>query len=177
MAVGYVALEFARTDFDEGYARTVVGVHIRMNFEYESGEGLFVRLDAALLRGNGQWRRSNLDETIEQLFDTERVECAAKKHRSHIGRQIIFDVERIVNAFDEFEVVAQFAGVVFAHHLVELRAVQIDGHRLADALFVGRVEVQFFLINVVHAFEFLSHVDRPTERSHADTEFGFEFVE
>ena len=177
MAVGYVAFEFARTDFDEGYARAMVGVHIRMNFEYESGESLFVRFDAALLCGNGQRRRRNFDETVEQLLDTERVECAAEKHRRHIGCQIIFDVERIVNAIDEFEVVAQFAGVVVADHLVELRAVQIDGHRFADALFVGRVKVEFLLIDVVHTFEFLSHVDRPTERAHADAEFGFEFVE
>ena len=42
---------------------------------------------------------------------------------------------------------------------------------------VGLIEVERLLEDVVHTFETLSAVDRPTERTHLDAEFGFYLVE
>ena len=65
MAVIYVALESAGANLDEGDAGAVVGIHVGVNLEHETGEGIFFRIYHALFGLHGTRRRGYLHEAVE----------------------------------------------------------------------------------------------------------------
>ncbi|OPZ10631.1 MAG: hypothetical protein BWZ06_01866 [Bacteroidetes bacterium ADurb.BinA261] len=50
-------------------------------------------------------------------------------------------------------------------------------HRLGDHLFARFVQVETVAIHIIHATKALTHVNRPTQRSHRYLQFLFQFVE
>ena len=75
-----VTPEHAGTHFHESDTVAVVGVHVGVNLEDETGEFLLVRLHETLVRLAGERAGSDLDETIQHLADTEVVQRRPEEH-------------------------------------------------------------------------------------------------
>lgn len=108
MQVVGVTPENAGTHFHEGDAVAVVGVHVGVNLEDETGEFLLVRLYEALVRLAGERAGSDLDETVQHLADTEVVKCRSEEHGGHLPVEVRRAVYGGVYFPNEFEVFPQF---------------------------------------------------------------------
>ena len=177
MAVRHSTLEASAAHLAESNAGTVVGVDVGRNLEDETGElGLF-GADHALLGLNGTRRGGYLDKTVEQFLHTEIVECRTEKDGGHIGRKIGVDIKGRVNAFNEFQVIAQLLGVLVTHMGLKVGGMDINLNRFGHLLFVGCEEIEPLFIEVVHAFELGALVDGPREGAHADLQFLLQLIE
>lgn len=178
VAVGGVALEFARAHFDKRYAAAVVGIHVGMDLEHESRKCLLVGAYFALLGHDRLGRRGYLDETVEQFLDAEGVERAAEEYRGDLAGQILIDRQFGIHPLDKLQIIAQFGGIGLTYGLVDTRVVDVvDFHAFRYALFVGRKQIERVFVDVVHTFEFRAYVDRPAERAYRYFQFGFQLVE
>ena len=106
--VGLVALEATRADFQKRDPVAVVRVHVRMDLEHESGQFLLVGRHVALERMRLAGRRRDMDEAVEQLADSEIVQCAAEKDRRDLALAVAVEFERRINAFDELQIVRPY---------------------------------------------------------------------
>ena len=98
----------------------MVGVDVGCNLEDEARELRLFRVYHALLGLCGAWRRSYLDEAVEQLLHTEVVESRTEEYRCHLSRAVCLYVELRVYAVDEFEVVAQLLRILLADLCIKL---------------------------------------------------------
>ena len=140
----------------------MVGVDVGCDLENEATEFGFLGIDHAFFGSDGAGSRCDLDETIEQFFDTKVVECGTKEHGRDFGRKIGVNVESGVDTVDEFEVFAEFGRIAIADVGFEFAlCVDVYGHFFGHFLFVGREEIELLLEDVVDAFETLALVDGP----------------
>ena len=139
----------------------MVGVDVGSNLEDEARELRLFGVYHAFLCLCGAWRRSYLDEAVEQLLHTEVVESRTKEYWCHLCRAVCLYVELRIYAVDEFKVVAQLLRILLANLCVEFWRVYIDLHLLRHALLVGLEEVELLLEDVVHALELGTDIDRP----------------
>ena len=157
-----IAHKLAGAHFAEGDARTVVGVDVGGDLENEAAEFGFLGIDHAFFGRDGAGSRCDLDEAIEQFFDTKVVECRTKEHGRDFGRKIGVNVESGVDTVDEFEVFAEFGRIAIADVGFEFAlCVDVYGHFFGHFLFVSREEIELLLEDVVDAFETLALVDGP----------------
>ena len=75
MFVRCVSFKFAGTDLYECNAGAVVGIHVGVDLEHESGEVLFRWLNLALFSLDWAWRWCYLYKAVQQLFHSECIEC------------------------------------------------------------------------------------------------------
>ena len=175
-----VALERPGADFQEGDAVAVVGVHVGVDLEDEARHLLLGRLHAPRLGLRGARRGGDVDETFEQLAHAEIVDRRAEEDRRQIARQIGVAVEGIVDALDQFRILAQLAGIALAHMRVELRCSQIadfDGRRRSRLPLVGGEERQTVRIDVVNALERRAVGDRKGQRTYFDAQLALHLVQ
>ena len=173
-----VALKSTRADLEERDTRAVVRIHVGVNLEAESREFLLHRVHSSLQGLNRPRGRSNLHETLQQLFHAESVQRRAEEHRRQFTLKVLPFVERRIDAFNQFQVLTQFVRIFLADKFGNLRVVDVvETNGLGNNLFIRRVEVQRLLEHVIHALETLPHVDRPRQRTHADAQFGLHFVQ
>ena len=175
--IGRVAAETARADLAESDAGAVVGVDIGCNLEDKACELFFLGTHLALLGLSGARVGGNLHKAVEQFLHAEVVERRTEEHGRNLGIEIIFYVERRINAVDEFKVFAQFCCVLLAHARFQFLTVDIDGHVLRDFLLVGREEVEILLIYIIYALKPCALVDGPRERAHGDLQLLLQLVE
>ena len=161
MQIWLVALELTAAHLAEGDTGTVVGVDIRGDLEDEARELLLLGFHLALFSLRRTRRRGYLHETVQKLLHTEVIEGRAKEHGGHLCRAIGLHIKLRIHAIDEFEVLTEFGGILLTYPLVELLAVNIHLHLIGDALFIGRKEVEFLFVDVIHALELRTLVDRP----------------
>ena len=177
MQIGLVALEFSAANLTKRDARAVVGVDVGGDFEDEAREFCLVGLHFALFGLRRTRRGCNFDKTIQQFLNTEIVERRTEKHGRNLGRAVGLDLKFGIDAVDEFKVVAQLRRVLFADSCVQFVAGDVDFDFFRNSLFVRRKQVEFLLVNIVNALEFRTLIDGPRQRSDADFQFLFEFVE
>ena len=178
MQVVDITFELSGAYFDESDAGTVVGVHIGVNLEHETGESLLLRSDRSFHGFDGSRSRSYLHEAVEQFLDTEGVESRTEENRSRFGVQIILHTELRIDPLDEFEVFTQLGSIGLAYTGVDFGRVDVvDFDTFGDALFVGLEQVESVLVNIVNALELGTDIDRPREGADADVQFLFELVE
>ena len=157
-----VTPENAGTHFHEGDAVAVVGVHVGVNLEDETGEFLLVRLHEALVRLAGERAGSDLDETVQHLADTEVVQCRSEEHGGHLPVEVRRAVYGGVYFPNEFEVFPQFVGRALADMLVEFAGVDVvDLDAILDGLHACRVEAKILAVYVVNALELVAVTDGP----------------
>ena len=175
-----IPFERAGTDLQERDAVAVVGVHVGVDLEDEARHLLLGRLHAPRLGLRGARRGGDVDETFEQLAHAEIVDRRAEEDRRQIARQIGVAVEGIVDALDQFRILAQLAGIALAHMRVELRCSQIadfDGRRRSRLPLVGGEERQTVRIDVVNALERRAVGDRKGQRTYFDAQLALHLVQ
>ena len=177
VVVGRVARELARTYLAEGDTRTVVGVDVGRNLEDEAGELGLVGLHVALLGLDGTGAGGYLDEAIQKLLDTEVVQRRTEEHGSHLGLEVVVDIELGIDALDEFQLATQAIGQVGTDTLVQFLGVDVYGHLLRHHLFGGLEEVEVLLVDVVDALEADAALDGPRQGTHVDVELFLELVQ
>ena len=175
-----IPFERAGTDLQERDAVAVVGVHVGVDLEDEARHLLLGRLHAPRLGLRGARRGGDVDETFEQLAHAEIVDRRTEEDRRQIARQIGVAVEGIVDALDQFRILAQLAGIALAHMRVELRCSQIadfDGRRRSRLPLVGGEERQTVRIDVVNALERRAVGDRKGQRTYFDAQLALHLVQ
>ena len=155
----------------------MVGVDVGCNLEDEAGELLFVGLHDALDGCDRPRTWCDAYEAVEELLHAEIVERAAEEDGREACVEVVGHVEGGINALDELQVVAEFAGIGIAYVGFEFGAADVYLDGFGDALFVGSEEVEALLVDVVDALELCPLIDRPRERADLYLEFVFEFVE
>ena len=100
-----VSFEPTRTDFHKGDAGTVIGIHIGMNLEDKTAEGLLEWLHHPLFRHHRPRRGCNLHEAIEQFLGPKRFVWLYLA--SIIGGSIAFTV------FDPMGIAVGASGGIF----------------------------------------------------------------
>ena len=135
-----------------------------------------------------------LDRLWEQMVEKERCEALAQAlaalpeedreifyrfyDLSQTTAQIFLFVELGIYPLDELKVFAELGGIGLADFGVDARIVYVaDLMAFRNLLLVGLEEVEGMLIDVVDAFELGAYIDRPRQRTYADFQFAFEFVE
>ena len=166
-----VAFEFARAHFHEGDTRTVVGVHVGMNLENKARESLFAGIHLTFESLCRARTGGYLAETVQQFLHAEIVQSRPEEHRCQLSGQIGLHVEIGIDALQQIHVLAQFGGIAFAHAVVQLGVVEVDGHALRDGLLGGIVEVQTVLVEIIDTLELGSDIDGPGEGTARDFEF------
>ena len=177
MQVGLVALELAAAHLAEGYARAVVGVDVGGNLEDEARELGLVGLHVTLLGLGGLRRRGYLDKAVQQFLHTEVVECRTEEDGSHLGRAVRLHLEVGIDAADQLQVLTQLLGILLAHSLVQLLAVNVHLHFLRHALLVGGKQVELLLVDIIDALELGTLVDGPRQRTDLDFQFLLQLVQ
>ena len=177
MQIGLVTAELSAAHLTEGDTRTVVGVDVGRDLEDEARELLLLGLHLTLLglRRTGAW--GDLYEAVQQFLYAKIVQGRAEEHRSHLGRAVGFHVELRIDTVHQFEILTQFGGILLTYPAVEFLAINGNLYFLRHALLVGGEEVEFLLVDVIHALELGTLVDGPRQRAHLDLQFLFQFVE
>ena len=106
MPVRLVSLKLAATDLDEGDSVAVVGIHVGMYLEHEACELVFLRVNVAFLGMAWLRFRSDLEEAVQELPDTEVVEGGAEEDWRDVAAAVQVDVKLGVNALDGLELLA-----------------------------------------------------------------------
>ena len=177
MLVGLIAFEMTRADLDESYAVAVVGVHVGMDLKDEARELWFIGHNVSLLgmAGLRLWR--NFEETVEQLTDTEVVECRTEEYRGYVATAIGIDVELWVDTLYGFEFFAKGGCGGVANVFVEFGALELDIHTLLNGLFAGLVEVEALFEDVIDTTEEFAIANGPTEGTDANLELALNLIE
>ena len=156
-----VALELTRANLTECDTRTVVGVDIGGYLKDKSGKLLLLWLHIALFGLGWTWRWGYLYKAVKQLLHTEVVQCRTEEHWCYFGLAICLYVELGIYTVYQLQVFAQLSGVVLAHALIQLVAVDVNFYLVGHALLVGCKQVQLLLVDVIYTFELCSLIDRP----------------
>src|SRR5207237_347354 len=82
----HAAGELAGAKSHESDTISMVRVHVRLNLENECGHAGLGSQHGALVSRLRPRRRRQGGERIEQIADTEILECAAEKDRGHMAR-------------------------------------------------------------------------------------------
>lgn len=85
---GHAAFEVAGTDTHESNSVTVLGIHVGLNFEDESGYLVFARADGAFGSGLFTRGRRKVMQAFQNFLDTEVVDGAAEENRRKRSGQI-----------------------------------------------------------------------------------------
>ena len=86
--------------------------------------------------------------------------------------------EGVIHAFYHLQVFLQFLCILLADEFGYLRVVHIvKAQRFRNMRLVGLVQVESRLEDVVHAFEALSAIDRPTQRAHMNTQLLLHLIQ
>ena len=177
VAIVDVAFELAGADLNEGDTGAMVGVHVRVDLEHKAREFLLLGTHFALFGEDGARSRSDLDEAVEKLLDTEGVESRTEEDRGNLTGKIFLFVKFGIDTLDQFYVFTELVGVSLPDSLINQRRGDIvDLDALADGLFRGGEEVESLFVDIVDTFELGAHVDRPRKGADTYMEFGFEFV-
>src|SRR5574344_169812 len=176
MEIWGITHELAAAHLAEGDTGTVVRVDVGGYLKDESGELVLGRFDHSLfsLRRTGTGRY--LDETVEELLNTEVVECTSKEDGSDIGIKIIGNFEVGIDTVDQFQVVTQLLCIELTDIGFKVVTVDIDFYFLCLLLLVGGEEVELLFIDVIDAFELRTLVDWPAEGTYFDFQLLFEFI-
>ena len=178
MLIGGVALELARAYLDKSDTAAVVRIHIGMNLEHETAEGIFLWLDHTFESGHRSGFGRNFHEAVEHFLDTECIESRAEEYGSRASGKVIVDIEFGIDTFNQLKILAQFGGINIAHGLVDARIVDIvDLDAFGGALFVGCEEVEALFIDIIDALEFSANIYRPRQRTDGYLQFGLQLVE
>jgi len=158
--------ELAGTDAEKGDPVAVGRVHVRLDLEGEAAEGLFFGMHHAGDGGARAWSGREFDKGVEHLAHPEVVDRTAEKDRGLASLEILFMVKGIGRALQQFDVLAQLVGGVFAHQAVQLGIVQVVDHDavLGPGVLAGGEQGDLLAVQVVDALEPLAHADRPAER-------------
>ena len=127
-----------------------------------------------------RWKRPEgcyADEAVEQFLHTEVIQGRTEENRGHLGIQVGLHVEFGIDTIHQFQVLAQLSGILFAHEIIQGRAINVHLHLLRHALLVGGEEVQILLVDVKDALERGTLVDRPGKRPHLNLEFLLQLIE
>ena len=173
-----ITLELTRADLEERYARAVVGIHVGVDLEAESRELLLHRIHLTLLGNNRARRGSDVHKALQEFLYTERIQRRAEEYRCKFACQVGILAERVIYTLDHLQILAELGSVIVAYKFGYLRVgnvLKLNG--FGDVRLVGLIEVERLLEDVVHTLEPLPAVDRPTQRTHLDAEFGFDFVQ
>src|ERR1700723_1959196 len=81
----HAPLELTRADAQEGDAVAMVGVHVGLDLEHEARHLRFVRLHRAGRRFLRARARREFGQSIDEVFDAEILERAAKQDRGHMA--------------------------------------------------------------------------------------------
>ena len=165
--------ELARADAEKGDPVAVGRVHVRLDFEGEAAEGLFLGMHHA---GDGGaragWGRE-FDKGVEHLAHAEVVDGAAEKDRGLASFEILLVVKGVGCAVQEINILAQFFGGKYAHQAAQLGIIEVVDHDaiLGPGVLAGGEQGDLFAVEVVDALEALAHADWPGKRHALDLEF------
>ena len=119
-----------------------------------------------------------MDEAVEQLADSEIVQCAAEKDRRDLALAVAVEFERRINAFDELQIVAQVLceriDVLVDRRVVELYVERLSFGRLPV---FGEEQRKPVGVQVVHALERRTRADRPGQRPDLNLQLALDLVE
>ena len=178
MLVVGITFETAGTDLHESNTTAMIRVHIGMDLENETGEGILFRIDHPFHGRHGTGRRSDIDKAIQQFFHPEVIQGRTKEHGSDISFQVGIDIEFGINTFYQLDIGTQLFCLSGLDIVFKFRAVDIlKFHVFRHILLARSIEVQFLFIYIIDPPEPLSHVDRPAQRTHMDMQFFFDLVQ
>lgn len=120
----HTAFEVAGTDTHESNSVTVLGIHVGLNFEDESGYLVFARADGAFGSRLFTRGRRKVMQAFQNFLDTEVVDGAAEENRRKRSGQIQFLVESGAEFPDHGNVLAQFGDGVCGQQGVKFGIVQ-----------------------------------------------------
>ena len=178
MLVVGITFETAGTNLHESNTTAMIRVHIGMDLENETGEGILFRIDHPFHSRHGTGRRSDIDKAIQQFFHPEVIQGRTKEHGSDISFQVGIDIEFGINTFYQLDIGTQLFCLSGLDIVFKFRAVDIlKFHVFRHILLARSIEVQFLFIYIIDPPEPLSHVDRPAQRTHMDMQFFFDLVQ
>src|SRR5690554_5165853 len=102
-----IPLEPAGTYFHESYTGPVIGIHVRVYLEHETGEILLVGIYLSLDRLDGTRRRGDLHETVQQFLYPKVVQGRTEEYRGKVTGKVCFTVELRVHLRDQLQIVTQ----------------------------------------------------------------------
>ena len=98
MQIWLVANKLPAANFAKSDTRTMIRVDVGCDLEDKTRELRLVGKHLALFCLSDSGRGSNLYETIEQLLDTEIIQCTSEKNGGNFACAISFDIERRINS-------------------------------------------------------------------------------
>ena len=176
---GHIALESAGADAHEGDAVAMPRIHVRLDFENETGKsGIFGR-NGAVANAVRPGRGGMLEETIEHQLDTEVVHGAAEKDRRGFAREHGGGVKRIAGVLEHVQFLSDFleGGVIKPFTDDRIRKIA-DGNGRAILAADGPFEqVHLMLMPVEDAFEIRAVADGPNNGKGFEIQDALEFIE
>ena len=153
-------------------------VHIRLDLE---GHGREFRLVGRYLPGGrlpGFGGGREFHKGVQEFLHPEVVDGAAEEHGRLLALEIAFPVKGVACPFQEFQIHAQFIGMV-TQKFVQLGIVQIgDDDALLDFPPVGGgKQVELFLVDVIGSLELFAHADGPGQGRAFDVQGFFDVLE
>ncbi len=162
--------EMPRGEADEGHPVAVLGVHVGLHLEDETGDLGFLRLDLPL----GGLLRLRLRPIVahagHEFADAEGVDGRTEPDRRHVAFEEGLPVEGGQKCARHLDFFAELREQIGGHMIGQLRIVEPGNpDRFRDPVAVGAVhQVQPVVQKVVAADEIAAHADRPAGRRHVD---------
>src|SRR5207342_1667582 len=98
--------QFARTKTGKGDAVAMIGIHIGLDLEDESGHRVFMGIHDARIGSLGAWRRSERRERIEKILHAKVLQRRAEEHRREMAFAERLEIKRVASVFDQRQLVA-----------------------------------------------------------------------
>ena len=178
---GHIFLVFAGADTQERHAVAVVRVHVRLNFEDEAGEVVRVRIDSALVSFAAGWAWRDLQEALEERFDTEVRDGGTEVDGRELAAEdflLVIGVSCNIQQLDFCLKVGESRVADGFSHFIVIGLGGLDLHHTGSVVAGGRVEEEYLvLFAAVNALEVAVGSDGPVHRGGTNAEYVFEFFE
>ena len=163
----------AGADAHEGDAVVMLGIHIRLDFENETGKRGVLRAAAAFLRRSFLRRRGKLQKFFQKRLDAEICHGRAEEHRREFPSGDFLRIERIARFVQEFQIVQKRLAFFFREARGNRVVGEFPGNDIQFLRAVRRVadeEMARLRLAVVNAGVIAVDADGPIHRAGANAE-------
>ena len=155
----------------------MVRVNVRCYLEYESCKFLVLGTYHALYRLNRAWARCYLDKAVKQLLNTKIVQRRAEENRSHLGIEIILNIEFGIYTLYQLQIGAELESQVLTYVTVKFFTLNVYRHLFGNTLLIRCEKVELSFVYVIDTLETRTLVYRPTQRTHCYLQFALKLVQ